>query len=104
MSNTSFMNNSKQGLNSFLEKSKRGFTDFKKRVTTDFNKQLNMLTLLVFIVTVVVLLVILFFSGVMTHSSFYFSIIQYVAIGILSLIISSYFALAYFWLSSKKSE
>jgi len=102
MSTSTFMENSKKTIDLILDGTKRGLNDFKSKITSDFNKQLNMLTLFVCMITIVVLLIVLCFSNMMSNSSFYFSIIQYVSIGIFSLVLISYFVLAFFWYKRRR--
>lgn len=102
MSASTFMQNSRETIDLLLEGTKRGLNEFKSKITSDFNKQLNTLTLFVCFITILVLLVILCFSSYIQNSSFYFSLIQYVAIGIFSLILISYFTLGFFWYKKKR--
>lgn len=89
-------------LSNIKEYSRSKLDAFKRAITKNFNTKLNLLTTIACILTLVIMLVMIFFTGFVNDKPLYFSLIQYISIGIFSVLLISYYCLAYFWLRNKQ--
>lgn len=104
MSNESRGSDSRSLLHNIRDYSSRKLSSFKKKITNNFNEKLNFLTTIAFAITLIIMLVIIFFSGFINDNPLYFSLIQYISIGIFFILFMSYYGLAYFWLRNKEKK